>query len=259
MYEDIKDIPQLNNLFLTLNEPYLKIVDVDVDTNAKGTRKETKIIGKTIETYLQDKKKHVSTITALQSEEPPVELPANKYDITNVNEITSLDELDILKQDYNIVIALLSSDAGCSGCDIIKPIYKDLANNNTNNNIIFVKINADLIENEAEINEIKEYFRGFLSGVQKGQVFGLPSIVIHDKLKDTNNGYMGPNQIKTELTKFLAIPPIAGGANKYKKTNKKITVIYKKKEYIRVIYICEGKKYVKINKSFILLSKLKKI
>jgi len=158
MYEDIKDIPQLNNLFLTLNEPNLIIFDVDVDTNAKGTRKETKIIGKTIETYLQDKKKHVSTITALQSEEPPVELPANKYDITNVNEITSLDELDILKQDYNIVIALLSSDAGCSGCDIIKPIYKDLANNNTNNNIIFVKINADLIENEAEINEIKEYF-----------------------------------------------------------------------------------------------------
>jgi hypothetical protein len=50
-----------------------------------------------------------------------------------------------------------------------------------------------------------------------------------------------------------------GGNNKYKKTDKQITVIYKKKEYTRVIYICERKKYVKINKTFMLLSKLKKI
>ena len=50
-----------------------------------------------------------------------------------------------------------------------------------------------------------------------------------------------------------------GGNNKYKKTDKKITIIYKKKEYTRVIYICERKKYVKINKTFLLLSKLKKI
>jgi hypothetical protein len=51
-----------------------------------------------------------------------------------------------------------------------------------------------------------------------------------------------------------------GGINKsnYKKTDKKITVIYKKKKYTRVIYINERKKYVKINKTFMLLSKLKK-
>jgi hypothetical protein len=51
-----------------------------------------------------------------------------------------------------------------------------------------------------------------------------------------------------------------GGSNKkYKKTENKITVIYKKKKYTRVIYINERKKYVKINKTFMLLSKLKKI
>ena len=50
-----------------------------------------------------------------------------------------------------------------------------------------------------------------------------------------------------------------GGANKYKKTENKITVIYKKKEYTRVIYICERKKYIKLNKTYMLLSKLKKI
>ena len=50
-----------------------------------------------------------------------------------------------------------------------------------------------------------------------------------------------------------------GHSNKYKKTENKITVIYKKKEYTRVIYICERKKYIKINKTYMLLSKFKKI
>ena len=53
---------------------------------------------------------------------------------------------------------------------------------------------------------------------------------------------------------------IKGGVGKkYKKTNNKITVLYKKKKYTRNIHINERKKYVKINKTFILLSKLKKI
>lgn len=51
-----------------------------------------------------------------------------------------------------------------------------------------------------------------------------------------------------------------GGTNKkYKKTNNKITVIFQKKKYTRIIHINERKKYVKINKTFMLLSKLKKI
>jgi hypothetical protein len=48
-----------------------------------------------------------------------------------------------------------------------------------------------------------------------------------------------------------------GGTNK--KTNNKITVIFQKKKYTRIIHINERKKYVKINKTFMLLSKLKKI
>ena len=53
---------------------------------------------------------------------------------------------------------------------------------------------------------------------------------------------------------------INGGMNKkYKKTNNKISVIFEKKKYTRTIHINERKKYVKINKTFILLSKLKKI
>jgi hypothetical protein len=63
--------------------------------------------------------------------------------------------------------------------------------------------------------------------------------------------------IKEKLLQFIE-KKITGGANKYKKTGNKATIIYKKKEYTRVIYICERKKYIKINKTFMLLSKLKK-
>jgi hypothetical protein len=61
------------------------------------------------------------------------------------------------------------------------------------------------------------------------------------------------------VTKMTKMPRL-GGKNKsnYKKTDKKITVIYKKKKYTRVIYINERKKYIKINKTYMLLSKLKK-
>ena len=52
---------------------------------------------------------------------------------------------------------------------------------------------------------------------------------------------------------------LTGGANKYKKTENKITIIYNKKKYTRVIYLCERKKYIKLNKMFMLLSKLKKV
>ena len=50
-----------------------------------------------------------------------------------------------------------------------------------------------------------------------------------------------------------------GSVNKYKKTDNKITIMYNKKKYTRVIYINNRKQYVKVNKTFILLSKLKKI
>ena len=62
------------------------------------------------------------------------------------------------------------------------------------------------------------------------------------------------NYSETNVTVFSG-----GGANKYKKTENKITVIYKKRKYTRVIYICERKKYIKLNKTYMLLSKLKKI
>jgi len=55
------------------------------------------------------------------------------------------------------------------------------------------------------------------------------------------------------------IDEFRGGKNKYKNTKTKITVIYNKKKYSRVIYICERKKYVKIDKTYMLLSKLKKV
>ena len=45
----------------------------------------------------------------------------------------------------------------------------------------------------------------------------------------------------------------------YKKTASKITVIYDGKKYTRIIYINENNNYVKINKIYMLLSRLKQI
>jgi hypothetical protein len=64
-----------------------------------------------------------------------------------------------------------------------------------------------------------------------------------------------------KIFKLFTLTKIKGGKSKsnYKKTENKITVLFNEKKYIRTIYICERKKYVKINKTFMLLSKLKKV
>jgi hypothetical protein len=69
------------------------------------------------------------------------------------------------------------------------------------------------------------------------------------------------NSLKLEQYEHTSIHNyFNGGINKnnYKKTENQITVIYNKKKYTRNIYINERKKYVKINKTYMLLSKLKK-
>ena len=86
----------------------------------------------------------------------------------------------------------------------------------------------------------------------------------HDKIIDESRKHSDITKvnISTYMTNIHLLPEIVGqegGANKYKKTENKITVIYKKKEYTRVIYICERKKYIKLNKTYMLLSKLKKV
>jgi len=78
----------------------------------------------------------------------------------------------------------------------------------------------------------------------------------HHQSLTIHNYYNDLEKLNNEISRLFK----KGGKNKnnYKKTDKKITVIYKKKKYTRVIYICERKKYVKIDKTYMLLSKLKK-
>jgi hypothetical protein len=98
----------------------------------------------------------------------------------------------------------------------------------------------------------------FTSYKQKNDFSGLESNIIN-KLSINLNQYI--NDFKFQYQGLIDLMQLnTGGSNKkYKKTENKITVIYKKKKYTRVIYINERKKYVKINKTFMLLSKLKKI
>jgi hypothetical protein len=67
------------------------------------------------------------------------------------------------------------------------------------------------------------------------------------------------NRLYHEELQDTFLKQIGGNNNKYNKIGKKITVIYKKKKYTRVIYTCKSIKYIKINKTYMLLSKLKKV
>jgi hypothetical protein len=78
-------------------------------------------------------------------------------------------------------------------------------------------------------------------------------------IKNINNLYYDYTINKYKRIMEMKMKEKKGGINKYIKTDKKITIIYNKKQYTRVIYICNNKKYIKINKTFMLLSKLKKI
>ena len=120
-----------------------------------------------------------------------------------------------------------------------------------------------------EINTSKQHVMNFL--LDNNIEYDLTTDIIKlndnkidkiDEIEIYNNIYLYIMKMNHQYNYSGDIITVFGGGhlnNKYKKTENKITVIYKKKEYTRVIYICERKKYIKINKTFILLSKLKKV
>jgi hypothetical protein len=126
---------------------------------------------------------------------------------------------------------------------ILKKIINYFKTNNLDNYRKILTINKEKEINFSLENIKKEYDIDLLLEVQNSYID--LSISINKLMQETYNN----------IKKYIVI----GGANKYKKTENKITVIYKKKQYTRVIYICERKKYIKLNKTFMLLSKLKKI
>jgi hypothetical protein len=151
----------------------------------------------------------------------------------------------------NIIIILKGIE-----CIILLNKLNDYLANNTN--IITYKYynyNNDTVQERDNFKKIIENdFAQDLEKVikEKQSITNEDNIYINiDSQINAINGNYTYNENNIEFN-------VNGGANKYKKTDKKITVIYKKKEYTRVIYICERKKYVKINKTFMLLSKLKK-
>lgn len=78
-------------------------------------------------------------------------------------------------------------------------------------------------------------------------------------VKEKSHSFITMETAILAIERVLATKRNKKGGNKFKSTKNKITVIYKKKQYTRVIYISERKKYVKINKTYLLLSKLQKI
>ena len=117
-------------------------------------------------------------------------------------------------------------------------ITNDISLNDVMNFIIDNKLEYDLDSNIIEFSKI----------ITEEEIYSnIDTIII-----SINEQYNYSNENVT----------VRGGSslnNKYKKTENKITVIYKKRKYTRVIYICERKKYIKLNKTYMLLSKLKKV
>jgi thiol-disulfide isomerase/thioredoxin len=166
------------------------------------------------------------------------------YKFNKVNEILSKHYLTKLMDEYNIVVVKYSTP-WCGPCKVLAPIYEKIARENTNRDIIYTVLNPQ----EENLNFFLDEY----------EIKSLPTVIILTKGKEIKR-FDGVDENMIEYLTKLSLPAATGGGNnKYKKTDKQITVIYKKKEYTRVIYICERKKYVKINKTFMLLSKLKKV
>jgi hypothetical protein len=109
------------------------------------------------------------------------------------------------------------------------------------------KVMTFIISNNIEYDLNEDIFKLYSESINETSIY--------DKIEIT---ILAINLQYTYTIEHITV--VSGGnLNKYKKTENKITVIYKKKQYTRIIYICERKKYVKINKTYMLLSKLKKI
>ena len=156
------------------------------------------------------------------------------------------NKIDILKGIYYITLLNKLKNYFNDNKNIIKYnniiIYEDDAISALSNDKEYIKyieknLNYDFEEDIEKTIKLEE---AYIINEIKSYIFILNNLYTYD---DVNNLI----QIKA-----------GGNKNNYKKTDNQITVIYKKKKYTRTIYICERKKYVKIDKTFILLSKLKK-
>ena len=199
--------------------------------------------------------------------------------------IKKLCTLLYIKQKYNKAIKLIEF------YKLLKLFIDNLENNDTNysqidinyidenikdyeiSDIITTYINADnnkiffeIIEENELINQIEKIFEVISKDADNIRVGVI--IIINDYMEDEKISVVKIDKhIKDKdiiynkaLQSLQDLKDLKGGSvNKFKKTENKITVIYNKKKYTRVIYINDRKKYVKLNKSFMLLSKLKKI
>jgi hypothetical protein len=174
-----------------------------------------------------------------------------KYNLNNVNHIFSMEMLKtFFNDDFDkIIVKFTNSSGACGACNTLQPIYEDIASKNTNTKYRYTEIDTEHIYGDDSDAFMTEY-----------DMRTTPKVIIFNREGIIERSFDGVSEgMINYLNSLVSDASIGGGANKYKKTDKQITVIYKKKQYTRIIYICERKKYVKINKTYILLSKLKKV
>ena len=189
---------------------------------------------------------------------PAVMTKDPKINITEVHHIETLDELNYYKQRFkNVILKFGSVEPPCPPCIFLQNYLETLAESNVNDDTIYLSTD----NTTPDVNLYNLAYDTNTHIPPNVTVFNGDNIT--KKFVSFAINYNQMRQDHHQMIKYLMnlgkAPATGGGNNKYKKTDKQITVIYKKKEYTRVIYICERKKYVKINKTFMLLSKLKKV
>jgi hypothetical protein len=165
------------------------------------------------------------------------------------------NKYNLIKNGMEIIILLFKIMNylinGKMECDIyIDDDDSKILFNNNEEFLYYIEKNLDTDKN----------YKKFIEKINISEIlFNLSKLSETEIVSNISKNIFNINKISKNLMDYIILYKRTGGAEKYKKTDNKITVIYKKKQYTRNIYISESKKYVKINKIFMLLSKLKKI
>ena len=208
----------------------------------------------------------------------------NKYDIAFINNIviliTNMNNIHNIYRQYetyikqyfnyliilikNLLILLYNTDItdkynyiidGIEYITKLNIIIRYLINRGKNQILAPEYIKGETIIIKNNIDEFKSYLQNELNI----NVDVLNEILIKETNRNTIRKLITYDALLANEDIFSTLRGGNKNKNNYKKTENKITVIYEKKKYTRIIYINNKKKYIKINKTFMLLSKLKKI
>ena len=225
----------------TYNEIFIRYYKKYIEEETKATNELKKTEKELIALQKKGNKKYLDEMLAeLEREKEKLKviissINLNKREAVRINLPTSKFDAE-LKQ-YEDKWSAFSKDIS----SIENFVFKKIKENKNYKDPRYTKAESNL---EEKIQEEKDK----LSAIKTKLDYHLNLIEEYEK------------KIDAELTKLNINPRVKGGKlAKYKSTGNKVYILYKKKKYIKTIYVKENTitKYCKINDKYYLLSKLK--